>query len=76
MRSCVENTYLMNLTRREKHIVIASLLLLFVLAFIPQQIITDNEPLFLLVSAAPMGFYIATDPERIKRKFEKMEKDL
>jgi len=66
----------MNLTRREKHIVIISLLLLFALAFVPQQIITDNEPLFLLVSAAPMGFYIATDPERINRKFEKKEKDL
>lgn len=58
----------MMLTRREKHVLIAVGILIPVLAFIPQQIINNAEPLYTLLLVGPLGFYIATDPERRNKK--------
>jgi hypothetical protein len=58
-------------TKRER-VFIGVLFVLLILAFIiPQNIIDQLEPLLLLCFATPMGFYIATDPERIKRENKK-----
>jgi hypothetical protein len=58
----------MTVTRREKHVLIFALLfLLGIFAFGKQ--IPDNEIyeyLVLIFVVAPVGFYIATDPERAK----------
>lgn len=58
------------LTRREKVVLTAAAIAFIVFIFIPQQILNNWEYLYLLCFVAPIGFYIATDPERIKRKGE------
>lgn len=58
------------LTRREKIVLTIAAIVAFVFIFIPQQVLNDWEYLYLLCFVAPIGFYIATDPERIKRKGE------
>lgn len=59
----------MTLTRREKRFLIAALILSFIFLFTPQPVVNDWELLILFVVVGPLGFYIATDPER--RKVEK-----
>ena len=54
----------MNITRREKHVLIICSILLIILAFIPQQAINNAEPVYTLLIVTPIGLYIATDPER------------
>lgn len=56
----------MTLTRREKHVLIVCVILLIILAFIPQQTINNAEPIYTLLIVTPIGLYIATDPERRK----------
>lgn len=58
----------LGLTRREKIalIIAASLALLFL--FIPQPVLDEWEYPYLFFVVFPLGIYIATDPERIKRK--------
>lgn len=56
------------LTRREKHVITVAAIVAIIFLSIPQQILNDWEYLYLLCFVAPIGFYIATDPERIKRK--------
>lgn len=58
----------MMLTRREKHVLIAVGILIPVLAFMPQEFIDANEIYFLIFIVGPLGFYIATDPERRNKK--------
>lgn len=58
----------MNLTHREKTTLIIAAILALILLFIPQQIINEWEYLSLLCIVFPIGIYIATDPERIKKK--------
>jgi hypothetical protein len=58
----------MILTRREKHVLTVAAIVAFIFIFIPQQILNDWEYVYLLCFVAPIGFYIATDPERIKGK--------
>jgi hypothetical protein len=59
----------MEFTRREKHVAVIMLLfLLGVLAF--GNRLPDNdiyEYLVLIFVVAPVGFYIATDPERLNK---------
>lgn len=57
---------MINITHREKHVLIACIILLIILAFIPQQTINNAEPIYTLLIATPIGLYIATDPERRK----------
>ena len=57
----------MNLTRREKHFLIAAGILLVVLAFIPQDFVNAHEGLFIIFIVGPLGFYLATDWERINQ---------
>ena len=54
----------MNITTREKHVLIIFTLTLPILAFFNQQIINEHEIELLLFYLAPLGFYIATDPQR------------
>lgn len=54
------------MTRREKHILVFIILLLVVLAFIPQSTIEQNEVIIIIFTVGPLGIYIATDPERKK----------
>lgn len=60
----------MKFTRREKHfLIVFAILLIGIFAFGKQ--LPDNELLeylFLLFIVAPLGYYIATDPERIREK--------
>lgn len=53
-------------TRREKHIVIILVVTLVSILFsgVDQQTLNDHEYLFLLFYVAPLGVYIATDPQR------------
>lgn len=60
----------LGLTRREKTTLIIAAFLTIAFIFIPQQIIDGWEVLFLLLIVFPIGIYIATDPERMKRKGE------
>lgn len=57
----------MTLTRREVHSLIACAILLLILAFIPQQTVSENEVLILTFVGFPLGLYIATDPQRRKK---------
>lgn len=57
----------MNLTRREKTTLIIAAILAILFIFIPQQVLNEWEYLPLLCIVFPIGIYIATDPERIKK---------
>jgi len=54
------------ITRREKQVigVAAFMAIAFLIARPPLEFIKDWEWLFLIVVVGPLGFYIATDPER------------
>lgn len=56
------------LTRREKHVLIAALILalIFVIVRPSYETIREWEYLLLFIVVAPLGLYIATDPERRK----------
>lgn len=53
----------MTFTRRQKHTLIACAVLLFVLVFIPQEVVTEIEVFLIVFIGGPLGLYIATDPE-------------
>lgn len=57
----------MNLTRREKHVLIIGIIILLCMVIInpSQTTVMQYEWFYLLFVVAPLGFYIATDPERI-----------
>lgn len=59
----------MKLTRREKHVLfIAALLIIFFAITRPsQKTVQDWEYLYLFLVVGPLGFYLATDPERRKQ---------
>jgi hypothetical protein len=54
----------LGLTKREKIVLIALGALLPILIFIPQDFINKYDIVFILVIVSPLGFLIATDPER------------
>lgn len=56
----------MNLTRREKHLLIILALTLPILIITKFETIIENELAWLILYVAPLGFYIAIDPERKK----------
>lgn len=58
----------MTLTRREKHFLIAAALIALYFVFNPARIPEDQEIFYLLFIVVPLGFYLATDPERRKAK--------
>jgi hypothetical protein len=58
----------MKFTRREKHVLLIMVFATITVAFIKQEIIMNWETCLLLFFVAPLGFYIATDPERRIRK--------
>lgn len=57
----------LGLTKREKIVLILAAIVAIIFIFIPQQTLNGWEYLYLLCFVAPVGFYIATDPERIKK---------
>lgn len=59
----------MSLTRREKHaLIVCALIALVFIIFKPDQSTTELIEYFgLFLVVAPMGFYIAADPERKKK---------
>ena len=54
----------MKLTRREIHLLIILALTFPILIVTNFETIIQNELLWLIIYVAPLGFYIATDPER------------
>ena len=58
----------MTLTRREKHVLIVALILLIAFAIIRPSYaqVQEWEIVYLFIVVGPLGFYIATDPERRK----------
>lgn len=54
----------MNLTRREKHLLVILALTLPILIITKLETIIENELTWLIFYVAPLGFYIATDPQR------------
>lgn len=54
------------LTRREKHVLIAAIILAVIFVIVRPSYETVREWEFILwfIVVAPLGFYIATDPER------------
>ena len=56
----------MKLTRREIHLLIILALTFPILIVTKFETIIQNELLWLIFYVAPLGFYIATDPERRK----------
>jgi len=56
------------LTRREKHVLIAAIILaiIFVIVRPSYETVREWEYLLLFVVVGPLGLYIATDPERRK----------
>jgi len=56
-----------SLTKREKTTLIIAAFIAIAFIFIPQQVLDGWEVLFLLLIVFPIGIYIATDPERIKK---------
>lgn len=58
----------LGLTRREKTALIIAAFFAAIFLFIPQQVLNEWEYLYLFLVVFPLGMYIATDPERIKRK--------
>lgn len=59
----------MKLTRREKHVLIAALIIAIILliAHPSYETIQGWEWLFLFLVVGPLGFYIALDKERIRK---------
>lgn len=57
----------MTFTRRQIHVLIACAVLLFFLAFIPQEVITEIEVFLIVFIGGPLGLYLATDPTRITK---------
>ena len=57
---------IVTLTRREKRVlIISALILIFFIVTRPSyQTVREWEVFYLFVIVAPLGFYIATDPER------------
>lgn len=55
------------LTKREKVVLTIASILGVIFLFIPQEILTAWEYASLFCIVLPVGLYIATDPERIKR---------
>lgn len=53
-------------TKREKIFLIVVLLLLPVVFTVPQETLDQYEMLFIFFIVVPLGYLIATDPERIK----------
>jgi disulfide bond formation protein DsbB len=60
----------MTLTRRQTRFLITCVILLIILAFIPQQTVTENEVFLIAFIGFPLGIYLATDPERISHSPE------
>lgn len=58
----------MKLTRREKHVLIVALILLVTFSIVRPSYaqVQEWEMLYLFIIVGPLGFYIATDPERRK----------
>jgi len=56
------------ISRRQKHFLIIASVLCFVFGFIPQNILNENELIYLFVVVLPLGLYMALDPEQ--RRFE------
>lgn len=57
----------MNIFTRRENIVLAILVPLLILALlIPQSTLDENELLILIFVVAPLGWLIATDPEKVK----------
>jgi len=56
----------MNFTRREKHVAVllGITVILITLSGVDQETLNNYELLWLLFYVAPIGLYIATDPER------------
>lgn len=65
-----KNNWQRSLTRREKIALIIAAFFAFAFIFIPQQILDGWEVLILLLVVFPIGIYIATDPDRMKKKGE------
>lgn len=55
----------MKLTRREKHVLVAAAIILAIMFIFNPPLPVDQaqEWFYLLFVVAPIGFYIATDPE-------------
>lgn len=49
----------MNIPRRQIHFIAACIILIIILAFIPQQTVTENEVFILLLIGFPLGIYLA-----------------
>lgn len=67
----------MKLTRREKHFLIIAAIIFTIISIASlvvlskdrlNQFLSDWELLYLFFIVAPLGFYIATDPERKKEE--------
>jgi accessory gene regulator protein AgrB len=58
----------MKLTRREKHVLIAALIIaiIFVIVRPSYETVQEWEGFLWFIVLAPLGFYIATDQERKK----------
>lgn len=59
-----------SLTRREKITLSIVAFFAFAFIFIPQQALDGWEVLILLLVVFPIGIYIVTDPDRMKKKGE------
>ena len=55
------------LTKREIIVLIILGILFPLIAITPQSTIEENELFLLILIVAPLGFLIATDPERIRK---------
>jgi len=56
----------MGFTKRDKTVLVLVGILAIILLPIPQEVINDWEPLFLIFIVFPLGLLVATDPERRK----------
>lgn len=57
----------MGFTKRDKTVLVLVGILAIILLPIPQEVINDWEPLFLIFIVFPLGLLVATDPERRKK---------
>lgn len=60
----------MKLTHREKHVLIAAIILamFFIITSPSSSTVQEWEWFFLLFVVAPLGLYLASDPERKKEE--------
>lgn len=58
----------LGLTRREKIALVTAAFFALLFIFIPQPVLDELEYPYLFLVVLPLGIYIATDPERNKRK--------